>query len=384
MKGIAPAVGRDEGKRQPVRRIDFLRSLLYVLGVGLTGIRPVSAEPMTCATCRQPITGRYVQFGRKVYHPNHLLCAACGEPLDPRQFMEHQGQPYHPKCYAESFAERCAICHKPIMGRYIKKDGHSYHEECYRNKLAEKCAVCGGGLVGKFFIDPWGNKYHAAHQSQCPNCEYCGRVISPATTGGGYTYGDGRSICMLCYKTQISGNAKARPLVEEVRAKLAEWGIEVPASAAPVNLVDRGTLRNLLRRTGHPGGPNVNGFTSVLTEKQGNHIVKREMGVYVLYGMPKELFMGTLAHELIHVWINLNNGRKLDYAFEEGSCNYFKYLMHTHSDGDLAAYAVKSMQQDPDPAYGAGFRRAKRYVDSKGLPNLITLLQRSTNFPLGY
>jgi len=157
MKGIAPAVGRDEGKRQPVRRIDFLRSLLYVLGVGLTGIRPVSAEPMTCATCRQPITGRYVQFGRKVYHPNHLLCAACGEPLDPRQFMEHQGQPYHPKCYAESFAERCAICHKPIMGRYIKKDGHSYHEECYRNKLAEKCAVCGGGLVGKFFIDPWGN-----------------------------------------------------------------------------------------------------------------------------------------------------------------------------------------------------------------------------------
>lgn len=359
-----------------------------MLGVLLTGGSAswsVSAEPMpNCATCRQAITSTFVRFGHQVYHPQHFLCAACGQPIGSAGFMQHQGKPYHQACYAESFAQRCAICNKPIMGRYIKKDGHSYHEACYQNQLAEKCSVCGVGLTGKFFIDPWGNKYHAAHQRQTPNCEYCGRIVSPRTTGGGFTYNDGRSVCAMCYKSQIAGDRNAKPIVEAVRGKLEEWGLEVPASAAPVLLVDRGTLRNLLRRTGHPGGPNVNGFTSVLTEKQGNQIVKREMAVYVLFGMPRELFEGTVAHELTHVWINLHNGRRLDYAFEEGSCNYFKYLVHTHSESDLADYAVKAMQQDQDPAYGAGFRQAKRLVDSKGLPNLITLLGRSTNFPLGY
>ncbi|HEY9855785.1 MAG TPA: protein DA1, partial [Stenomitos sp.] len=166
--------------------------------------------------------------------------------------------------------------------------------------------------------------------------------------------------------------------------RLAGWGLEVPAEAAPVILVDRGTLRNLLRRTGHPGGPNVNGFTSVLTEKRGNQIVKREMAVYVLFGMPREIFEGTVAHELTHVWVNLHNGRRLDPAFEEGSCNYVKYLIHDQSESELAPFAIKSMQQDQDPSYGAGFRRAKNLVERKGLDTLLTLLGRSTGFPLGY
>ncbi|MNX86786.1 LIM domain protein [compost metagenome] len=358
----------------------------WMMALGVAGVvPPTEAAPMTtCASCRQPITSTYVQWGRQAFHPQHFTCAGCGLPIGSAPYVPHQGRPYHQRCYAEAFAERCGVCQQPLIGRYIKQDGKAYHEACFQTSIAEKCDVCGTGLTGKYFVDPWGNKYHAAHQRQVPNCDYCGRIISQRTSGGGSTYQDGRSVCAGCYGVQISGDRAAQPLIEGVRERLRGWGLDVPAEAAPVILVDRNTLRNLLRRTGHPGGPNVNGFTSVLTEKQGNRITKREMAVYILHGMPREVFEGTVAHELTHVWINLNNGRSLDSAFEEGSCNYFKYLLHAESQGEMAEYAIKLMQQDQDPAYGAGFRRVKRLVDKRGLDYLITLLARSTGFPLGY
>lgn len=373
MKGLYPA------------RILAILVLVAALMVGVIDTRMVSANPMpTCVSCRQAISGNYVQWGRQAYHPQHFLCGGCERPIGGASFVPHQGRAYHQACYAEYFAERCEVCSRAIAGRFIKKDGKTYHEACYQNTLAEKCDVCLAGITGQFFVDSWGNKYHAAHTRQIPNCEYCGRIISTRTSSGGYTYNDGRNVCGFCYRGQISGDREARPLITRVRDRLGEWGMDLPEDAAPVILVDRNTLRKLLRRTGHAAGPNVNGFTSVLTEKQGNKIIKREMAVYILHGMPQELFEGTVAHELTHVWINLNNGRKLDPAFEEGSCNYMKYLIHKASVSDLAPYAIKSMQQDRDPHYGQGFRRAKAYVERHGLPALLTYLARSTSFPIGY
>lgn len=368
-----------------MRRIRVIWAVVMALGSSGLFARPVDAETMPdCASCREPITRAYIQYGRQVYHPEHFLCAACGRPIASKGYVPYQGRPYHQACYAEAFAERCGVCAKPLVGRYIQKDGASFHEACFQQSLAEKCAVCGVGITGRYVVDAWGNTYHYEHQRQAPNCEYCGRIITPRTSSGGYTYNDKRHVCGICYRTQVSGDAIAQPLVESVRERMAGWGLEVPREAAPVILVDRATLRKLLRRTGHPGGPNVNGFTSVLTEKRGNQIVKREMAVYVLFGMPREIFEGTVAHELTHVWINLHNGRRLDPAFEEGSCNYMKYLIHAESQSELAPYAIKAMQQDQDPAYGAGFRRVKNLVDRRGRESLLTLMGRSTGFPLGY
>lgn len=368
-----------------MRRILTLWAMVVTWLSGSALARPVEAQSLpTCAACREPITSTYIQYGRQLYHPQHFTCAACQRPIGNKGYVPYQGKPYHQACYAEAFAERCGVCEKPLVGRYIQKDGQSYHEACYQQALAEKCSVCLQGITGQYFKDAWGNVYHAAHQRQAPTCEYCSRIITPRTSSGGYTYNDGRSVCGLCHRTQVSGDVIAQPIVESVRDRMAEWGLVVPKEAAPVILVDRATLRKLLRRTGHPGGPNVNGFTSVLTEKRGNQIVKREMAVYVLFGMPREIFEGTVAHELTHVWINLNNGRRLDPAFEEGSCNYMKYLIHANSESELASYAIKAMQQDQDPAYGAGFRRVKNLVDRRGLEELYALLGRSTGFPLGY
>jgi hypothetical protein len=245
--------------------------------------------------------------------------------------------------------------------------------------VAEKCTVCNQGLLGTFLVDGWGNRFHGQHAT----CEHCGRAIGDRTSQGGRVYLDGRRVCGICISTQVRNDRDASPLIEDIRARLAAFGMNVPPEVAPFQLIDRGQLRSLLNRSGM-GAANVSGFTSVKTETRGGKPVRTERRVYVLYGMPRELFMGTVAHEFGHVWVSLMSGRKLDPAFEEGSCNYLKAMMHLDSTDPMAEHLLKVMQQDPDPAYGQGYRRVRRLVEARGLETWLTLLGRGSGFPLGY
>jgi len=359
-----------------LRFFPFLLALFLVWNLALEG----AYAEMVCSDCRQPISGTFVRMGREAFHPQHFACAACDRAIS-GNYVPHQGKPYHAACYAERFGERCGTCSRPISGKFIKHEGQSYHTACFQTNVAPKCDVCGAGMVGRYLIDPLGNRYHSEHR--IPLCAYCRRVVSPNTSKGGYTYADGRSVCGLCYPQVIRSDRDAVAAVEEVRAKLADWGLEVPQSAAPLKLVDLTTLKQLMRRGGLHG-QNVQGFTSVLSETRGGQLTRREIAVYVLNGMPREDFMGTVAHELTHVWINLNASKKLHPALEEGACNYVRSLVHSESGSADAERNLKAMQDDPDEHYGRGYRRAKAYADRNGLPALLTLMRRGSAFPLGY
>lgn len=335
---------------------------------------------MVCADCRQPINGTFIRMGREAFHPQHFACAACDRPIS-GNYVPHGGKPYHAACYAERFAERCATCTRPLSGKFVKHEGQSYHPACFQANVAPKCDVCGAGMLGRFLIDPVGNRYHAEHR--IPLCAYCRRVVSPKTSQGGNTYADGRSVCGMCAPQVVRSEGEARRAIAEVRTRLAAWGLTVPEEAAPIKLVDLTTLRQLMRRGGLHG-QNVQGFTSVLSETRGGTLTRREIAVYVLNGMPREDFMGTVAHELTHVWINLNATKKLHPALEEGACNYVRSLVHSASGTEDAARNLRTMQEDPDEHYGRGYRRAKAYADRNGLPALLTLLQKASAFPLGY
>lgn len=359
-----------------MRVLPFLLATLLVWTLALEG----AFASMVCADCRQPISGTFVRVGHEAYHPQHFVCVACHRPIS-GNYVPHNGKPYHAACYAERHGERCAVCSRPISGKYVKHEGQSYHPACFQANVAPKCDVCGAGMMGRYLIDPVGNRYHAEHR--IPLCTYCRRVISPKTSQGGYTYQDGRSVCGLCYPQVIRSEREASEVIEDVRARLAAKGITVPASAAPVKLVDLTTLKRLMRGGGLHG-QNVQGFTSVLTETRGGEVTRREIAVYVLNGMPREDFMGTVAHELMHVWINLNATKKLHPSLEEGACNYVRALIHAQSGTPEAERNLKAMQDDPDEHYGRGYRRAKAYADRNGLPALLALLQRGAAFPLGY
>jgi len=357
-------------------RFPFLLALLLVWTLAGEGVR---AE-MVCTDCRQPIEGTFIRWGQQAFHPQHFACAGCARPIA-GNYVPHQGKPYHAACYAERFGERCAQCDRPISGKFMKHEGQAYHPACFQANVAPRCDVCDAGILGRYLVDPMGNRYHAEHR--IPLCTYCRRAVSPKTSQGGYTYGDGRSVCGMCYPQVIRSDREVAAAIEEVRAKLETWGLSVPQTAAPLKLVDLNRLKQLMRRGGLHG-QNIQGFTSVLSETQGGQVTKREIAVYVLNGMPREDFMGTVAHELTHVWINLNATKKLHPTLEEGACNYVRSLLHAQSGTPDAARNLSSMKDDPDEHYGRGYRRAKAYADRNGLPALLTLMRRGSAFPLGY
>ncbi|MBU6429100.1 MAG: hypothetical protein KGR26_08835, partial [Cyanobacteria bacterium REEB65] len=66
----------------------------------------------------------------------------------------------------------------------------------------------------------------------------------------------------------------------------------------------------------------------------------------------------------------------------EGSCNYFRWKVHEVRGTPEAQAHMKKMLEDPDPCYGEGFRRVKKYVDKNGFAALLRLLAKSSDFPL--
>ncbi|MBM3269476.1 MAG: protein DA1 [Candidatus Sericytochromatia bacterium] len=336
---------------------------------------------MKCAGCRLPIEqGGYVNAGNLPFHERCLVCCQCGQVLT--RFAIERGRFYCHECHVAAFAPRCKVCALPIEGTYYEHDGGKAHAECYRKHVAGKCDVCGGPLVGKILSDGWGFRYHEAHAAQFPACDACGRLTSPEIGGGGHRLGDGRHLCGHCRPSAVRNAEEARERFAEVRAFLAQRGLVVPGAALPLHLVSRPDLMKTLARSGHPPRKAVHGVTLMEARIQGSRVVSREASIHVLTYLPAALFDGTAAHELGHAWTFLTGCPQHVYALSEGFCNYLRYLVHTAEGGDENAFYVKHMLDDPDPAYGHGFRIVRKIAERKGFPALLDHMRRKTDFPL--
>lgn len=335
---------------------------------------------MVCAHCRQGISGRFLRVGKLAYHPEHFLCRQCQRPID-GQFNVHRGAFYHPACFEAHHAPRCAICEQPITGKYVVHEGRNLHQACYGKHLAVTCVVCRRGIVGTSLTDYWGNVYHAEHAREYATCLYCGKLCHPAVVeGGGVQYQDGRAVCRGCHRTAVHRDGDALRTIAAVRARMAGWGVDLDDIEVPVRMVDRLQLARLMGR-GHAGIKMVSGLASMNWQREGRQVKHKQATIYLLSGMPLQWLEATAAHELMHVW-NFHHGPPHAFEFEEGACNYMSYRIHLERGDEMAKYHIDCLMKDPHPAYGAGFRRVKRYVDRHGFGRLLTLLQRSRDFPL--
>lgn len=374
---------------------------------------------MVCAHCRGGISGQFLRVGRLAYHPEHFLCGACGLPIK-GSYNTHQNRCFHPACYQERHAPRCAHCARPIAGQYlvvkganvhrecskpymaqhnppcaacgkalmerhVVHEGATYHPECYSKTIAKRCDVCSQGIIGEYLTDYWGHTYHAAHAREFATCLYCSRLLHPTTGGGGgLVYPDGRPICRVCHKTAVHRDVDARRTVDRMRDRLATWGVDLGDIQVPIKIVDRSQLGSMLARGPHQHFKRVSGFASMNWERHGREVRNKQATIYLLTGMPLGWLEGTAAHELMHVW-NFHNGPQHTFALEEGSCNYMSFRIHEEQrqKGDaMAEYHVDALMKDPDPAYGVGFRKVRKYVDRHGFPRLLSLLETSRDFPL--
>jgi hypothetical protein len=335
---------------------------------------------MRCAHCKAVIEGRYIQAGRLCFHPGHFLCHACQLPIQ-GSYQVHAGRFLHPACYAEHHAPRCPVCAQAITGQAVIHEGRAHHPRCYEQTAALQCVVCAKGIVGPALTDYWGNTYHAAHAREFGTCQYCARLTHASIGGGGLNYPDGRVICRGCHRTAVHREADVRRLLTEVRARFGQWGVDLGRVDIPLKVVDRNQLNQLLRRSAHQPSKWVSGLWQMVFEQQGATRQNKQGTMYLLGGMPLAVIEATAAHELMHAW-NYYHARPHAFALEEGACNYMSYRMYLARNNEEGRYHIDALMKDPDPAYGAGFRKVKGYVDRHGFPRLLTLLKESHDFPM--
>lgn len=323
-----------------------------------------------CAQCKKQITGSYQEYKGKHYHPQcykikvGLLCAKCGKVLED-SWIELEGKKFHPQCKEI----RCQICGHIISEDYVYDQDGKYHQQCFLNRKAPRCHVCDLPIQGQHIIDSWGHQahvYHGHHKTQL--CEYCGRIISEATSNNGVIYSDGRLVCGICQLTAVNDQHKLHNATEQVKNLLAT----PPASfndipyPIPIQLVD---LPNLKKQGGTKINSDSRGFTRSHILSENKKRIKIEHTIYILYGMPLLQFQAVLAHEMLHAWLTTKDITLPDKEME-GFCNLGSALIFQADSSTYSRLMLERMEKNPDPIYGAGYRLMTQQLKKLGWQKL--------------
>ncbi|HFD38730.1 MAG TPA: protein DA1 [Anaerolineae bacterium] len=359
-----------------------------------------------CAGCGKRISGRYIRALGRSWHTACFRCAGCGRPIGEQRFLEHGGRPYHSQCYHERFSPRCAACGQPIIGQRIEalgkqwhpehfvcahchkpfagnsfyeRDGRAYCEYDYHQLFSPRCAICGQPMRGTYLTNAWGESFCQHHTEQYPKCFSCGRLISSRLTDGGVRYGDGRTVCNLCRRTAIDHNRQGQRILAQVQRGLARLGLDIDRFEFPLRLTDQQELNRL---STHRYNKQPTGMARTrLTTRNGQVIGRHVEEILVLHDLPLEHAAGVMAHELGHAWLFLHAFPQLPPMVEEGLCNLCEYLWLRWRRGPEAEYHQRLLEENTDPIYGDGFRAARRALQSRTLPQLLTYVQQHRRFP---
>lgn len=348
----------------------------------LFGAASLADAELRCAVCGKPITGRYVEVAGQAYHESCFArekAPRCAVCGEPilESRIEHEGKSYHEKCFRESVQPRCAVCGKIIEGKYVEEGGKSYHLACHRSRLT-RCVICGKPLEGSYLADPWGNPFHARHTDKVL-CPFCGRAMADSTTGGSVVSAEnGMRICALCSRRRVEGEGRAQTLLERARLQLLDT-FPVGKQSFTFELVDKARLDALLPLAQRAG--NELGLTLETRTRQGRH-ESMSLHVYLLSGMPDWLFEAVSAHELAHVWQHLQDLEDLPLEQAEGSAELASYLILRSGGGDEGRVKIQVMEASDDPIYGRGFRKALE-VSMKGnsMSRLVSTLKEGRGWP---
>jgi len=365
---------------RPSRTVVLLAGALLLVFV-LATVLP-AAEELRCAICGQSISGRYLEDSGRTYHERCYelfrapKCAVCGRAISESR-IELEGKSYHETCYREAKQPRCAACGKSIEGTYLIAAGRNYHPACHRG-LAIRCAVCGQPLEESYVEDGWGNAFHARHGRE-GLCPFCGRVMSPSTTRGSFiSSSNGIRICALCAGRAVSRGEEVERTLERVRVRLL--GIfPVPPGSFSWELVDR---FKLLGRA--PAGTlqgNELGVTRGERRRSAGGVT-RQIRISLLSGIPDWLLGAVAAHEMVHVWQQMQDLDSLPPDQAEGSAEYAAYLLLKEGRTQEGRVKIEAMEKSRDPAYGSGFRRALRAAESGPTPaRLREILEKGRGWP---
>jgi len=369
-----------------------------------------------CGGCQQILVGRYaVQDGMP-------LCATCLETLDKcarcgRVVVAghtHMGHPYCPSCFTDG--ERCALCHDLCRGRFWNHprlgtfcdpcrgratscarcgvptleprtlpapDGPlALCEPCWLE--APTCHACGNALTGQYFTHSGApdRRFCAACMDKAERCDFCGVPLTERS----FAYPDGRISCTLCRSSAILDPAGLVAIERRAR----NWMFRAmnmrlrPSDACPIHLASADEIARVQSKTfvATPGfDRRERGLFLARVQRWtlGPDLVSdhAELAIYVETGIPLKDALGTMVHELTHLWqFDHFPFDTADRQWIEGLACWTQY--HALLDHN-APDAARMVAENPDPLYGGGFARVQQIERRVGRTATLDEVRRRVN-----
>ncbi len=211
------------------------------------------------------------------------------------------------------------------------------------------------------------------------NCVYCGRPVNQVDVGRALMLPGKPVVCRICKQSAIYQDHEAKPIVEQVGGWLQTQGFQFGGVTLDVQLME--SLRLAKYNSGQIPG-NILGVTLKQSIPcYGGIIVRRVLGIGLLWGLPRDLLAGVAAHELGHAWLFVNKIDQLEPWCEEGFCNLLSYLWYSQHQTQDGVIQMSNLKVNPDPVYGAGFRRIFNILQRRKLTELIHYLEVNHALP---
>ncbi|XP_017482563.1 PREDICTED: LIM/homeobox protein Awh [Rhagoletis zephyria] len=131
-------------------------------------------------------------------------CAACGEPISDRFFLEVGGCSWHATCL------RCCICQCPLDRQQscFIRERQVYCKADYGKHFGAKCSKCCRGISASDWVRRARDLvFHLA----CFACDQCGRQLS---TGEQFALIDDRVLCKAHYLETVEGGTTSSDVRE--------------------------------------------------------------------------------------------------------------------------------------------------------------------------
>jgi hypothetical protein len=178
---------------------------------------------------------------------------------------------------------------------------------------------------------------------------------------------DDRRICPRCHQTAVYDPGQAQALFEQVAHIITEQlglGLNV---GTEFTLVDHQHLQRLATEAPTSSQDDPSKVIGLFARKG------RKRVMYLLYGLPRILFIQVVAHEWGHAWHRENCPLLNSLLICEGFAEWVAYkTMHT-----LGATKKAALMEQRDGLYGEGLRKMLAVERQRGVTGVLDFCRRS-------
>ncbi|XP_070033785.1 protein DA1-like isoform X1 [Nicotiana tomentosiformis] len=258
----------------------------------------------------------------------------------------------------------------------------------------------------------WGQIFCKRHTSDgTPQCCSCSRFKIGDMKY--ITLNDGRKLCPDCRNTAVLDPKDCKPLLDEVHRFFKGLNMKI-RYYIPILLVDQKEMignddKSSLGLTVYEKSKldsvtyvsrSIQKGENIEVVKEVEHLVpgRKVKAMLLLYGFPKLALGATLAHEMMHAWMQIQGYRGLALNIAEGICEVMahKWLEWQSFTGDdfmngasetaqflrnLKEFLKDGIEKSYSEAYGHGFREAKWAVERYGLRYTLDHIAQTRKLP---